>query len=232
MFKPGKALGRQIFEWGRQVRFLTGWDTTRMLVKLRVASGHERWQLAASLGGQRLHDSHLRQIIMLMDSPDALLRWLLEEVLISRGGKQVISQCRARLQAGGDTGGIVGCLRVLGALEVIEALPDVVRLSAYPDTHVRVAAAEALRAFLDDVRAQEALAVLLEDNVPAVRRAAVWALRRSDAPWAVSKLASLAQSSSEPWFSSPPPGSTLTEGLPVGSVVREEHHDRIDASLS
>ncbi len=199
MSVPQDSLGTRLRNLTARIRALSGWEAARLLDRLAEARGAERWQIAAHLGSLPLRSSHIRRIVHLLDTPDALLRWILEDTLIAAGASNVAGPCLERLRAGGDRGGVIGCIRVLAASQAPGALEGILAHCSHPDVHVRVAVADALGPFLEDRRGQEALLALLEDEAAPVRRAAVWTLRRGNGPWAQAVLAAHARQHRDPW---------------------------------
>ncbi len=199
---PATSLPERVGQWLRQARALTGWDATRVLRQVRTARGRTRWELVRTLRELPLRGGHVSALVALLDEGDALLRWEIEEVLSHLPPHRVAPACLLRLEQGEPEEGLASCIRVLAALKADNALDTIVRYQGHPSVHVRVAVADALAHFVEHVQAQNALIQLLRDPEPAVRRAAVWTLRRSNVPWAGPVLEVQARERPEPWCAS------------------------------
>jgi len=142
---------------------------------------------------------HVRELIALLDDEDAFFRWEVEALLSTVGAQRAFIPCLERVKQKGPVEGLASCIRVLAAWGNPKALDAIISHQHHPSVHVRVAVADALVSFVSHLQAQDALLHLLDDPEPAVRRAAVWALRRSEAPWAEPVLTVKAKERPEPW---------------------------------
>ncbi len=194
------ALRDRLRRWRERLPILLGRETARTMRHLREGSPAERAQAAQALRHLPLSPRDVQGLVAALDDPDPFVRWDVMETLIALGPKQAFSPCLRRATQGDPPEGLAAALRVLGTLADERALDTILTWQDHPHPDVRAAVADALSHFPQEHRAREALAALLADEHNVVRRAAVWALRHQETPWAQDLLAARAPAEPESWL--------------------------------
>lgn len=172
----------------------------RQALRNLASPGEARLAALRVLRHHRLGPSEIQRVAACLDDPDPFVRWEAAETLAAQGGSHVLGVCLRRVQGGEPAHGIAAAVRVLAALRDERAVPVLLSLLHHPDVEVRVNLVIALAAFPERPEVQAGLEALLHDPHLAVRRAAIWALRRLDADWATQALARRAAEETHPWL--------------------------------
>ena len=177
-----------------------GKETARHLRALREGEETQRLAAARALRTLPLSPRDVRALADALDDPSPFVRWEVADTLAALGTKAALAACMQRARQSDPAAGTAAAIRGLGLTRDPRALDAILSQVDHPDPEVRVAVADALAAFADEQAAREALLRLLADEHAVVRRAAAWAVRRVEDPWAREVLAARATQEPEPWL--------------------------------